>query len=80
MKRIIEINGKKYKAVNENPLKMVQNGQVGLLLKLANKQLQKVFSLHKKGNNKEAKAVLNNSVYSTLEYISRAFRNIEKKG
>ena len=79
MKRIIEINGKKYKAINETP-QMAKQGQVGILLKLANKQLQNVFSLHKKGKNKEAKVVFNNKVYSTMEYINRAFDNLKKKG
>ena len=79
MKRIIEVNGKKYKAINETP-QMAKQGQVGILLKLANKQLQNVFSLHKKGKNKEAKVVFNNKVYSTMEYINRAFDNLKKKG
>ena len=79
MKKIIEVNGKKYKAINETP-QMAKQGQVGLLLKLANKQLQNVFSLHKKGKNKEAKVVFNNKVYSTMEYINRAFDNLKKKG
>ena len=79
MKKIIEVNGKKYKAINETP-QMAKQGQVGILLKLANKQLQNVFSLHKKGKNKEAKVVFNNKVYSTMEYINRAFNNLKKKG
>ena len=84
MKKIIEVNGKKYKAINETP-QMAKQGQVGPLLKLANKQLQNVFSLHKKGKNKEAKVVFNNKVYSTLEYIHRPFDNVnesvnEKRG
>ena len=79
MKKIIEVNGKKYKAINETP-QMAKQGQVGLLLKLANKQLQNVFSLHKKGKNKEAKVVFNNKVYSTMEYINRAFDNLKNKG
>ena len=79
MKKIIEVNGKKYRAINETP-QMAKQGQVGLLLKLANKQLQNVFSLHKKGKNKEAKVVFNNKVYSTMEYINRAFDNLKKKG
>lgn len=79
MKKIIEVNGKKYKAINETP-QMAKQGQVGILLKLANKQLQNVFSLHKKGKNKEAKVVFNNKVYSTMEYINRAFDNLKKKG
>ena len=37
-------------ALNETP-QMAKQGQVGLLLKLANKQLQNVFSLHKKGKS-----------------------------
>ena len=41
-------------ALNETP-QMAKQGQVGLLLKLANKQLQNVFSLHKRGNNEKAK-------------------------
>jgi hypothetical protein len=64
-------------ALNETP-QMAKQGQVGLLLKLANKQLQDVFSLHKKGKNKEAKVVFNNKVYSTLEYIHRAFDNVSE--
>ena len=64
-------------ALNETP-QMAKQGQVGLLLKLANKQLQNVFSLHKKGKNKEAKVVFNNKVYSTLEYIHRAFDNVSE--
>ena len=79
MKKIIEVNGKKYKAINETP-QMAKQGQVSPLLKLANKQLQNVFSLHKKGKNKEAKVVFNNKVYSTMEYINRAFDNLKKKG
>ena len=79
MKKIIEVNGKKYKAINETP-QMAKQGQVGILLKLANKQLQNVFSLHKKRKNKEAKVVFNNKVYSTMEYINRAFDNLKKKG
>ena len=79
MKKIIEVNGKKYKAINETP-QMAKQGQVGILLKLANKQLQNVFSLHKKGKDKEAKVVFNNKVYSTMEYINRAFDNLKKKG
>ena len=79
MKKIIEVNGKKYKAINETP-QMAKQGQVGILLKLANKQLQNVFSLHKKGKNKEAKVVFNNKVYSTMEYINRAFDNLKNKG
>ena len=63
--------------LNETP-QMAKQGQVGLLLKLANKQLQNVFSLHKKGKNKEAKVVFNNKVYSTLEYIHRAFDNVSE--
>ena len=75
---------KKKEGVNETP-QMAKQGQVGPLLKLANKQLQNVFSLHKKGKNKEAKVVFNNKVYSTLEYIHRAFDNVnesvnEKRG
>ena len=66
-------------SVNETP-QMAKQGQVGILLKLANKQLQNVFSLHKKGKNKEAKVVFNNKVYSTMEYINRAFDNLKKKG
>ena len=77
MKKIIEVNGKKYKAINETP-QMADKGQVGLLLKLANKQLQKVFSLHKRGKNKEAKTHFNMKVYSTMEYINRAFDNVDK--
>ena len=68
---------KKKEGVNETP-QMAKQGQVGLLLKLANKQLQNVFSLHKKGKNKEAKVVFNNKVYSTLEYIHRAFDNVNE--
>jgi len=64
-------------SINETP-QMAKQGQVGLLLKLANKQLQNVFSLHKKGKNKEAKVVFNNKVYSTLEYIHRAFDNVSE--
>tara|TARA_B100001094_G_C17564058_1_gene499716 strand:- start:68 stop:316 length:249 start_codon:yes stop_codon:yes gene_type:complete len=64
--------------INETP-QMAKQGQVGLLLKLANKQLQNVFSLHTKGKNKEAKVVFNNKVYSTLEYIHRAFDNISEE-
>ena len=64
-------------ALNETP-QMAKQGQVGLLLKLANKQLQDVFSLHKKGKNKQAKVVFNNKVYSTLEYIHRAFDNVSE--
>ena len=64
-------------SINETP-QMAKKGQVGLLLKLANKQLQNVFSLHKKGKNKEAKVVFNNKVYSTLEYIHRAFDNLNE--
>ena len=67
--------GKKKEGVNETP-QMAKQGQVGLLVKLANKQLQNVFSLHKRGKNKEAKVVLNNKVYSTMEYISRAFKTL----
>ena len=59
MKRIIEVNGKKYKAINENALQMAKNGQVGLLIKLVNKQLQNVFSLHKRGDNEKAKQNFN---------------------
>ena len=80
MKKIIEVNGKKYKAINENAYTMADRGQVGILLKLANKQLQKVFSLHKRGKNKEAKTHFNMKVYSTMEYINRAFDNLQKKG
>jgi len=64
-------------ALNETP-QMAKQGQIGLLLKKANKQLQDVFSLHKKGKNKEAKVVFNNKVYSTLEYIHRAFDNVSE--
>ena len=80
-KRIAQAGGymKVKEAVNETP-QMAKQGQVGLLLKLANKQLQNVFSLHKKGKNKEAKVVFNNKVYSTMEYINRAFDNLKKKG
>ena len=66
---------KRLESVNETP-QMAKQGQVGLLVKLANKQLQNVFSLHKRGKNKEAKVVLNNKVYSTMEYISRAFKTL----
>ena len=78
-KRIAQAGGymKVKESVNETP-QMAKQGQVGLLLKLANKQLQNVFSLHKKGKNKEAKAVFNNKVYSTLEYIHRAFDNVSE--
>ena len=69
--------GKKKEGVNETP-QMAKQGQVGLLLKLANKQLQNVSSLHKKGKNKEAKVFFNNKVYSTLEYIHRAFDNVSE--
>ena len=79
MKKIIEVNGKKYKAINETP-QMAKQGQVGLLLKLANKQLQNVFSLHKRGNNEKAKQDFNLKVYSTMEYINRAFDNLKNKG
>ena len=76
-KRIAQAGGymKVKESVNETP-QMAKQGQVGLLLKLANKQLQNVFSLHKRGKNKEAKVVLNNKVYSTMEYISRAFKTL----
>ena len=77
MKKIIEVNGKKYKAINETP-QMAKQGQVGLLLKLANKQLQNVFSLHKRGNNEKAKQDFNLKVYSTMEYINRAFDNVSE--
>ena len=78
-KRIAQAGGymKVKESVNETP-QMAKQGQVGLLLKLANKQLQNVFSLHKKGKNKEAKVVFNNKVYSTLEYIHRAFDNVNE--
>ena len=78
-KKIAQAGGymKVKESVNETP-QMAKQGQVGLLLKLANKQLQNVFSLHKKGKNKEAKAVFNNKVYSTLEYIHRAFDNVSE--
>ena len=66
-------------ALNETP-QMAKQGQVGLLLKLANKQLQNVFSLHKRGNNEKAKQDFNLKVYSTMEYINRAFDNLKKKG
>ena len=78
MKKIIEVNGRKYKAINENAYTMADRGQVGILLKLANKQLQKVFSLHKRGKNEEAKTHFNMKVYSTMEYINRAFDNVDK--
>jgi regulatory protein YycI of two-component signal transduction system YycFG len=80
MKRIIEINGKKYKAINENAAKMADNGQVGLLVKLAARDLKQVFMLHKQGNNEKAKEHFNMKVYSTIEYIYRAFDNIKKRG
>ena len=66
-------------SINETP-QMAKQGQVGLLLKLANKQLQNVFSLHKRGNNEKAKQDFNLKVYSTMEYINRAFDNLKKKG
>ena len=66
-------------ALNETP-QMAKQGQVGLLLKLANKQLQNVFSLHKRGNNEKARQDFNLKVYSTMEYINRAFDNLKKKG
>ena len=55
-KRIAQAGGymKVKESVNETP-QMAKQGQVGLLLKLANKQLQNVFSLHKRGNNEKAK-------------------------
>ena len=69
---------KKKEGVNENAYTMADRGQVGILLKLANKQLQKVFSLHKRGKNKEAKTHFNMKVYSTMEYINRAFDNVSE--
>ena len=64
-------------ALNETP-QMAKQGQVGLLLKLANKQLQNVFSLHKRGNNEKARQDFNLKVYSTMEYINRAFDNVSE--
>ena len=74
-KEIRKIGAFNLENVNETP-QMAKQGQVGILIKLANKQLQNVFSLHKRGKNKEAKVVLNNKVYSTMEYISRAFKTL----
>ena len=82
-KREISTNSTGYnvvkEALNETP-QMAKQGQVGLLLKLANKQLQNVFSLHKRGNNEKARQDFNLKVYSTMEYINRAFDNLKKKG
>jgi hypothetical protein len=52
---------------------LAELGKVGLLVKLAIKQLQKVSMLHKNGKNKEASYHLNQRVYSSMEYLSRAF-------
>ena len=56
--------------------------RAGNVAKLADniiKKMKIVKALHLKGKNKEAKVVLNNKVYSDLDYIGRAFSIIDSR-
>ena len=56
--------------------------RAGNVAKLADniiKKMKIVKALHLKGKNKEAKVVLNNKVYSDLDYIGRAFKIIDTR-
>lgn len=62
-------------SVNEDKgFDLAKAGKVDKIADEIIKNMKLVKALHLKGKNKEAKVVLNNKVYSDLDYIGRAFR------
>ena len=74
------LTGKDYGVDDEDAQDMIESvnevekGSISKLVNIAIKNLKIMLRLHLTGKTKEAKVVLNNKVYSDLEYISRSFR------
>ena len=91
-KKLIKfLTSKDYGVDDEDAQEMIESinedkdwdlARAGNVAKLADniiKKMKIVKALHLKGKNKEAKVVLNNKVYSDLDYIGRAFSIIDSR-